>query len=269
MKRRQALVAAGAGAVLLVGAAFALPAVRLYWRVHSSNSVRRGLEVATHAGCFSCHGPMGTSGIPDPNLGEDVPPWSGGVFMMYVKHDDEVREYVLDGVSGRQAQSQSARARRERAAIRMPAFRDTLSSREVDDVVAAFLALSGMKRPVEGTPEARGLEIAEKHRCLSCHAPGGSGGRPNPGSFTGFVPGWYGADFRDLTRGRTEFVAWVREGKIERLSDNLAARLFIRRQRIQMPAYADMSADDLDALWAYVSWLGVTRGGLDAPSASF
>lgn len=269
MTRRPLIIAAGAGAVLLVGAALILPATKAYWRVHSSNPVRRGLEVATRAGCFSCHGPMGAAGIPDPKLGDDVPPWSGGVFMMYVKGSEEVREYVLDGVSRRGASSESATARREREAIRMPAFRGALSAREVDDVVAAFLVLSGMKRPADGTAEARGLEIADKHKCFSCHAPGGSGGRPNPGSFTGFVPGWYGADFGDLVRTRGDFDAWVRQGTVERLSQNPLARRFIRRQRLRMPAYSDMSDDDLRALWAYVSWLGTTRGGLDAPTASY
>jgi len=269
MKRRRLLIAVGTGAVLLAGAALALPVVRVYWRVHSSNPVRRGLEVATRVGCFSCHGPMGTAGIPDPKLGDDVPSWSGGVFMMYVKSDEEVREYVQDGVSRRRAESESASAVRRRAAIQMPAFRGTLTAREIDDVVAAFLIISGMKRPADGSTEARGLELAEKHRCFSCHEAGGSGGRPNRGSFTGFVPGWYGADFRDLVRTRADFVEWVRKGTIERLSDNRLARRFIRRQRLRMPAYSDLSDDDLGALWAHVGWLEKTRGGLDAPSASY
>jgi hypothetical protein len=212
---------------------------------------------------------MGAAGVPDPALGEDVPPWTGGIFMMYVNGEEEVREYVLDGVSTSRATSQSAKAERERAAIRMPAFRGRLSSREVDDVVAAFLVLSGMNRPHDGTPEARGLEIAEQHRCISCHAPGGSGGRSNPGSLTGFVPGWYGADFRDLVRDRGEFVAWVREGRIERLRENPVARHFVRSQAIQMPRYPGISDADIDAVWEYVRWLGTTRGGLDAPSAVF
>jgi len=151
----------------------------------------------------------------------------------------------------------------------MPAFRGALAAHEVDDVVAAFLVLSGMKRPADGTAEARGLDIADKHKCFSCHAPGGSGGRPNPGSFTGFIPGWYGADFGDLVRSREDFVAWVRKGTVQRLSRNPLARRFIRRQRLQMPPYSDISDDDLGALWAYVNWLGATRGGLDAPTASY
>lgn len=250
------IVAAVTGAFLLMGVALALPAVRGYWRVRSSNPVRRGLEVATRSGCFSCHGPAGAAGIPDPGLGEDVPGWSGGIAMMYVDGADEVREFVLDGVSRRRAKSESAKAERARAAIRMPAFRDTLTSREVDDVVAAFLVMSGMKSPPDGTPEAQGLAIAEQHRCFSCHAPGGSGGRPNPGSFTGFVPGWYGADFRDLVRDRGEFIAWVRDGRIARLQESPFARHFIARQSIQMPRYPGMSDTDVDALWSYVRWLG-------------
>jgi mono/diheme cytochrome c family protein len=199
---------------------------------------------------------MGAAGIPDPGLGEDVPGWTGGISMMYVDGAEEVREFVLDGVSRRRATSGSARAERARAAIRMPAYRDTLTSREVDDVVAAFLVISGMKRPRDETPEARGLAIAEQHRCFSCHAPGGSGGRPNPRSFTGFVPGWYGADFRDLVRDRAEFAAWVRNGAIDRVQANPFARHFIRRQSIRMPRYPDMTDADVDALWAYVRWLG-------------
>jgi mono/diheme cytochrome c family protein len=252
------IVAAGTGAVLLLGAALALPAVRAYWRVRSSNPVRRGLEVATRSGCFSCHGSWGAAGIPDPGLGEDLPPWTGGISMMYVDDAEEVREFVLDGISRRRARSESAKAERARAAIRMPAFRDTLTSRQVDDVVAAFVVISGMENPLDGTSEARGLAIAEQHRCFSCHAPGGSGGRPNPRSLTGFVPGWYGADFRDLVRDRGEFVAWVRDGGIARLQESPFARHFIRNQAIQMPRYKDMPDADVDALWAYVRWLGTS-----------
>ncbi len=268
---RSRLVRFGVAAAVLAAAAalLALPAVRLYWKARSSNPVRRGITIATEMGCFSCHGPLGAEGVPDPSLGEDVPPWSGGVWMMYVKDEAEVREFVLDGVSAKRAASGSARAERERAEIRMPAFRDRLSARETDDVVAAFLVLSGMKRPQDGTLEARGLEVARERRCFSCHGPGGSGGLPNPGSFVGFIPGWYGADWRDLVRDRAEFDAWVRDGTIPRLATNPIARRFLDRQKIRMPRYRDLPAEDLDALWAYASWLEATRGGLEAETRNF
>lgn len=266
---RRGLVLAGAAVVLAAAAASALPLARAYWRAKSSNPVRRGIAVAERSGCFSCHGPMGSEGIPDPGSGEAVPQWSGGVFMMYVKGEEEVRQFVRNGVSDRMAKEHEEGEEHEKAAIEMPAFRDVLSDGEIDDAVAAFLVLSGMKRPPDGTPEARGRQVAREHRCESCHAPGGAGGRPNPGSFTGFVPGWYGADFEDLVRSREEFDDWITKGKIERLETNPLARRFTRRQRLKMPEYASMTKDDRDALWAYAQWLGKTRGGLDGPTAEY
>jgi len=34
-----------------------------------------------------------------------------------------------------------------------------------------------------------------------------------------------------------------------------------RRQRIAMPAYRDLTSEELDDLWAYAEWLGETDGG--------
>ena len=79
---------------------------------------------------------------------------------------------------------------------------------------------------------------------------------------TEFIPGWYGADFRDLVRGRAEFDSWIREGRIPRLQANPLARRFLRRQKISMPGYRELSDPDLDALWAYAEWLDRTGGGV-------
>src|SRR5262249_422312 len=102
--------------------------------------------------------------------------------------------------------------------------------------------------------------------CLSCHGPGGSGGLPNPGSFTGFIPGWYGPDYRDLVRGREEFNRWVRSGAIPRLTRNRLASHFILNQRSKMPAYRNLTPSQLDDLWAYVVWLGRTGGSVETES---
>ena len=91
--------------------------------------------------------------------------------------------------------------------------------------------------------------------------PGGSGGFPNPGSFAGFVPGWYGADFKDLVRDRSEFDGWVRTGTSQRLAKNRAAVYFMSRQKIGMPDYRTFTDADLDALWSYTRWLAGTEGG--------
>ena len=130
-----------------------------------------------------------------------------------------------------------------------------------EDLVAAYKVLSGMSAPAEDSPAGRGYQTARTWGCFSCHGPGGSGGLPNPGSFTGFIPGWYGADFRDMVRGREEFTSWIRDGAIPRLTRNPLALYFMRRQRIRMPRYRSLQSDAVQDLWSYVRWLEDTGGG--------
>ena len=261
-RRRLVLIVAATAGLGLV----ALPAVRVWWSVHSSNPVRRGLALAEDLGCFSCHGLQGTGGPGDPGLGgTEVPAWSGGVWMMYVESSAEAREFILDGVSQRRAASQSARDEREKATLRMPAYRDLVDDEEVEALTAAFMALSAMILPASDSAAGRGRRLARDRGCGSCHGPAGSGGRPNPRSFTGFIPGWYGTDFEDLVRDRAEFDEWIRTGSLERLA-RWPASWFLGRQTISMPAYPELSPAELDDLWAYVSWLSESGGGVSSIS---
>ncbi len=232
--------------------------------------MRRGVALATELGCFYCHGELGRTGLPDPGESDtEVPSWSGGVWMMYVENDEEIRNWILHGSRTKPDEAvdehDHAHAHAEEShgekAIHMPAYEAVLGSQDLEDLVAAFKVLSGMSRPPSNSPERRGYEVARSWRCFSCHGPSGSGGHSNPASFAGFVPGWYGADFRDLVESREEFDTWIREGAIPRLSDNPIASWFIRRQRVPMPAYANLRSADRDDLWAYVQWLDETDGG--------
>jgi mono/diheme cytochrome c family protein len=236
--------------------------VAVIWQVRSSNPVRRGVQRATELGCFHCHGELGRSGIPDPgDKKNDVPAWTGGVWMMYVETDDEIRDYILNGSADRHEHASSPDHQHQTREINMPAFKDLLSGADLEDVVAAFKVVSGMSVPPADTPPRRGYELARQWQCFSCHGAGGSGGLVNPRSFVGFIPGWYGADFEDLVRNREEFDTWVRKGWIPRLAGHPVASFFIRRQRIAMPAYANLQPEELDALWAYTQWLKDTGGG--------
>jgi len=267
MRRRRLLVAGAGTLLLLICAALLGPAlVRAAWSARASNPVRRGVARAADLGCFGCHGQGGAAGIPDPGLGDgSVPAWGGMVWMMYVNDAEEIRETILDGVSRKRAASASAREERARAGIWMPPYRDRLRGSDLEDLVAAFQALSGMSRPDGGTDAARGLEVAQKWRCFSCHGPAAAGGLSNPGSFAGFIPGWYGPDFADLVRDRGEFDAWIREGEIARLARHPVASYFVRRQKVQMPTYKNLPPEDLDALWAYAGWLAAeAEGGAEA-----
>lgn len=248
------------GVLVVLGSAGAagLPLMRSYWSWREENPIRCGARLARRAGCLSCHGPDGSKGLPDPNGGE-VPVWDGGVPMMYVSGVQEVREYIEDGVSKRRAASASARADRARAAIKMPAYRDVLAPRQIDDLVAYFAAASRLGR-LDDPGAERGRSLVGRFRCESCHGIGGSGGIPNPGSLKGYVPGWLGADFADLVRDDGELRAWVRDGGIERLTHNPLAVHFLTRQRLQMPAYRQaLSDEETGAIVAYIKSLRPKR----------
>lgn len=247
--------------LLVAGALSWQPLLHAYWAGRDANPVRRGIARAGELGCFTCHGSRGERGIPDPGLTDgEVPAWSGGVWMMYVNDQQEIREFILDGISRQRQMSLSAQAERGQASIRMPAYRGFLSGTDLEDLVAAFEALSGMSRPGGGTPESRGYQLARRWGCFGCHGPAGSGGVDNPGSFAGYIPGWYGPAFDDLVRDRAEFDAWVRDGWIDRLARNRLAAWFTDRQRVKMPRYPGVTQEELDDLWAYTRWLAANQG---------
>ncbi len=251
------------GLALILGALLAGPWLfQIYWAQRSSNPVRRGVVRASELGCFSCHGNLGTAGLKDPggdNL--EVPTWNGGMYMMYVQSDSDIHHFILEGsIPKVESPEPAANGKPVKAEVAMPAFRRVLRGSDLEDLTAAFKVLSAMVSPPAG-PEERGLSLARAWGCFSCHGPGGSGGLSNPGSFAGFIPGWYGPDFQDTVRDRSEFDAWVREGRITRFASNPVAARFMSRQRIQMPAYRRFSPADLDDLWAYTRWLEATEGG--------
>jgi mono/diheme cytochrome c family protein len=193
--------------------------------------------------------------------------------MMYVKDEDDVRRYILDGrperTEGQENEHGGDDHEHQHAEITMPAYGHVISKSDLEDLVATFKVLSGMIAPSRGTPARAGYDLAREWECFSCHGPAGSGGLPNPGSFTGFIPGWFGADFEDLVADRKEFDTWIRDGMIPRLSGHPIARYFLTRQRVTMPAYREITPDQLDALWAYAQWLKETDGGHRGEIASW
>lgn len=217
----------------------------------------RGRALAAELGCFGCHGPDGAGGVPNPgSRWQTVPGFGEQTLMMYAHGDDEVREYILDGAPAARLADESYREAMDAQALQMPAYRDFISSAQLEDLVAYIRAVSGMFTPPEGTAAHRGGQLAIEYGCAQCHGEMGLGGRPNPGSLKGYIPGFVGHDFADLVRDDGELNEWIATGTIARLQENALARHFIERQRLQMPAFDRfLSPEQIADLGAYVRWL--------------
>jgi mono/diheme cytochrome c family protein len=215
-----------------------------------------GRAIASRLGCFSCHGPDGRGAAPNPGSEwKTVPAFNERVPMMFAKHDAELREYILDGHPASKADDPEYRAEMEAQAIRMPAYRKHISTGELDALIAFIRPASGLLVP-EADLAARGLDLAHATGCFSCHGDLGGGGVANPGSLKGYIPSFWGEDFRELVRSDEELVEWIAKGRIARLTENVIARRYVEGQVIQMPAYERfLSAEDIRAIAAAVRWI--------------
>lgn len=84
----------------------------------------------------------------------------------------------------------------------------------------------------------------------------GYGSSGNLGSLKGYIPGWWGNDFRDLVHSDAELREWILDGETARLRAHPLAKFFIRWQRVSMPAYRAFLTDtQLAALMSYVRWV--------------
>lgn len=218
-------------------------------------SAERGRRLAERSGCFTCHGPGGIRGVANEGRTDRTVPGFEGDVMMFAKNDDEIREWIRDGVTRAKAGSESWRAARDRGALKMPAYGNRFGERGLGDLVAYVNAASGSPEPGDSLAKA-GLARIEALGCVGCHGPGGRLAPPNPGSLKGYVPSWDGRDFAELVRDRREFHQWVANGVSDRFAKNAPARFFLERAALRMPAYRDhLRPGDEEAIWAYVEWL--------------
>lgn len=225
------------------------------WRTRGISPVQRGFVVAASNGCFGCHGVGGVTGFQDPDgtLGT-VPPFTREALQAYAKNEREIREWIVDGMPQR-LRAEAALDAGEPALLRMPAWKDVLSDRQVSDLVAYVKAVSDYEVPEDPVAE-RGRQTAQRLACFGCHGPQGRGSLPNPGSLKGYIPSWDGPDFGELAENEAEIREWIVDGSPRRLRDHPVARFFMRRQAVRMPAYhGRVSEADLEAIVAYIRWL--------------
>lgn len=265
---RSARVVVGALVALVVGESgwLAYPTMRDLVVPSRKNAAQHGRKLASEFGCFNCHGPGGHGGMPNPGsrLGE-VPSFHQGTIMMFARNDQDLREYILNGAPAAKRALPDYQAEIDAQAIRMPAFKEFITASQVDDLVAYLRAASDLLSPPDGSAAARGADLVTTDGCFNCHGNMGIGGMPNPGSLKGYIPGFGGEDFAELVRDDGELRAWIVDGGIPRLRDDKLASYFLKRQRIQMPAYKDhLQGPEVDALVSYVRWLA-TGGWQKAP----
>ncbi len=211
----------------------------------------RGQRLASELGCFACHGPEGRGGVADPLApGGEVPDWSYDTARLFLSSEEDLRSWILHGRAP--LDERRDKAGRHTSIAPMPGYQTLLSDRDLDDLVAYFLAVSGW-RPTYSEDVYQGRQLAARLGCFGCHGPSGIGGVPNPGSATGHVPAWTGSEYADLVCDRDELRDWILEGRIERLRERRS------KHKTRMPAYHDHLSDaELAKLIAYLESLQPT-----------
>src|SRR5438876_4149365 len=183
---------------LAEGAWLLYPAARARVLSLEETPAVRGYRLAAGIGCFSCHGPGGNGGTKNPGSEEgEVPAFGEQTQMMYVKGEQDLREYILDGAPRRKREDADYRTKMEAAALRMPAYRPFLSASQVEDLVAFLRATSGQIAPDEALA-ARGAERAAELGCFACHGTIGEGGVAKHGSIKCFIPSSWGRALYEL-----------------------------------------------------------------------
>lgn len=276
-------VVVGLGALLGGGLAYQLKTAP------ESSPYTRGAQLAETAGCYACHGTMESDARANFRLRDDA--WRStdieGIW------DDEhsaksLRTWITHGVPERRAESH------RKLLIQMPAYGDDgfLPPEEIEDLVAWALIVglrnyAGYDNREEDMPELDvagvaaltetelvllGDRLARQHACYSCHGELGQGGPGNLASLKGYLPGFQGEDFRELTAGgdSAEIRHWIEHGRGQDVESGLLgpiAQRFLAGQAIPMPAYGDvLNPPEIDLLVRYLQWLN-QHGPLDAAGA--
>lgn len=140
--------------------------------------------------------------------------------------------------------------------IKMPAYEDSISESEL----RALMLFLQVNQVVHMPSTSTGQNLAMKYGCFNCHGPLGLGGVVNPRSLKGYIPGWFGSDFDELTNGgdRETVAEWIEHGTSasitgKSLGRGVLARYYGERQSTKMPSFRRrIPAEDRAQLVGYV-----------------
>jgi mono/diheme cytochrome c family protein len=154
--------------------------------------------------------------------------------------------------------------------IKMPAYNELIAESDLRKLMVFLQVNQLMKIP----STSEGQNLAKKYGCFDCHGPLGLGGVANPKSLKGYIPGWFGSDFDELTNNgdREIVVEWITDGTSSSITGKsfgrgMVARHFGESQTLKMPAYARrIPTEDLNVLVDYVLMLR-SLGDMGLPEA--
>jgi mono/diheme cytochrome c family protein len=158
-------------------------------------AVAAGQALARSSGCFGCHGESGRGGLPNPGSFKGIiPAWDSDDYSLLVENKEELRQWILDGNIERFRTDKLARFFLDRQAIQMPAYRERLSTKQVDQLIAY---IEWVRQPREllgwqdrwvvpssatvtpGRAVDRGRSLYRSAGCAACHGVEGRGGVRN------------------------------------------------------------------------------------------
>lgn len=98
---------------------------------------KEGRNIVLETGCFSCHGPLGGGGIPNPGSFKGyIPSFIGDDYDELVKNEAELVEWIKRGKIRRFEKNPLARFFTSRQVIKMPAYEKTLKDEQIKKVKA-------------------------------------------------------------------------------------------------------------------------------------
>lgn len=204
-----------------VGAILAIPLlVWLAIRLDvESSPAARGADLAYMQNCIECHGRADASGVPDEKLGCPV------------RRRANVKPHYQGSCSDLLAYFEIVRLNRN--------FAQRLSTAVPNRLL-------------------QGESLVREYGCFQCHGDLGQGGFRNKGALKGYIPGYFGEDFKILTRDAAaeSITAWIRHGVDPSLFDfgltGYFARTFLNRQAVKMPQFRFLPQDEIRILTEYL-----------------
>ena len=112
-----------------------------------ADSLRSGMEQASKAGCFGCHGPSGRGGVHNPGSFKGlIPGWDDPQINDLARDEREAEEWIRTGTLKRLEKNPVAHFFMRRQLVKMPAYDTILSVEKIREISHYIRWLGGGKK---------------------------------------------------------------------------------------------------------------------------